>query len=150
MVRKITLQLMTFMALGTFAGALYLSGATGVAAQPAGGQANGAQDAPRPAPPRPPRTEELVKALGLNAQQATAVQGTLGAERDAMRALDEATRPQRDAIHAETRKKLAAALTAEQLKRYDDWREANRPPRPEGAGSRQADAPSNTRRNPTR
>ena len=98
---------------------------------------------------RPPRIDELLAALQLTPHQTTTVQNTIDSERVAMRALDEALRPQRDAIHDATRKKLATALTLEQMQRFDDWHIANRPPRPEAIRDRQPEAPVSTRRNQT-
>lgn len=142
MPRKIILQTMFVLALITFAGALFLFGTTTVSAQ---GSSPGAGDTHRPPPP--PRIEELVNSLRLTAAQTTAVQNLLSAERTAIRALDESLRPQRDAIHMKTRKELAATLTPEQLKRYDEWREAHRPPRPENDKTRQGEPPRNERHN---
>ena len=140
MLKKTILQTMFVLTLITFAGALFLFGTTTVSAQ---GSSPGAGDPHRP----PPRIEELVNSLRLTAAQTTAVQNLLSAERTAIRALDESLRPQRDAIHMKTRKELAATLTPEQLKRYDEWREAHHPPRPENDKPREGEPPSNDRRN---
>ena len=142
MLKKTILQTMFVLTLITFAGALLLFGTTTVSAQ---GSSPGAGDARRPPPP--PRIEELVNSLRLTVAQTTAVQNLLSAERTAIRALDESLRPQRDAIHMKTRKELAATLTPEQLKRYDEWREAHRPQRPENDKTRQGEPPNNDRRN---
>ena len=145
MLRKIILQAMFVLALITFAGALFLFGTTTVSAQ---ASSPGAGDTHRPPPP--PRIEALLNTLRLSAAQTTAVQNTLSTERTAIRALDESLRPQREAIHMKTRKELAAMLTPDQLQRYDEWRAAHRPPRPEHDAGRQGEAPSNDRRNSSR
>ena len=144
MLRKIVLETLFVLALVTFAGALYLFSITTVGAQTI--SERGRNDSP---PPRPARIDELLAALQLTPQQATKVQNTIDTERVAMRALDEALRPQRDAIHDATRKKLAAVMTLAQMQRYDDWRIANRPPRPEGTPDRQSNLPVYTHRNQT-
>lgn len=142
MLRKIILETLFVLALITFAGSLFLFSITTV-----GAQTTAVRD--RANTPRPPRMDDLLATLQLTQQQTTTAQNALEAERTAMHALDDALRPQRDAIHDATRKKLAAALTPEQLQRYDDWRNANRPPRPDGIRDRQSEAPVNTRRNQT-
>jgi len=136
MLKKLVLQLMFMLALGVFAGSLCLFGSLSVSAQPAGpGGMPGINGERWPA-----RLDELMTSLKLSSQQATSTQNILDSERQSMRALDESIRPQRDAIRQATRKKLAATLTPEQLARYDEWREANRPPHPqdEPAGNRPA------------
>lgn len=143
MLRKIVLETLFVLALITFVGSLYLFSITTVGAQTM--SAPGQSDAPR----RPPRIDELLAALQLTPQQTTALQNTIDTERVAMRALDEALRPQRDAIVEATRKKLAAALTPVQLQRFDEWRRTNRPPRPDGIRDRQSEAPNYTRRSQT-
>ena len=145
MLRKIILQAMFVLALVTFVSALFVFGSTTVGAQPSPAAGS---DAPRP--PRPPRIEELLNALRLTAAQTTVVQNTLNTERTAIRALDDSLRPQRDAIHLRTRGELALTLTPDQLKRYDEWREANRPPRPANEAGRPSEMPTNAHRNPTR
>ena len=144
MLRKIILQAMFVLALITFAGALYLFGATTVSAQ---ASSPGTGDTHRPPPPG---IEALLNTLRLSAAQTTAVQNTLSTERTAIRALDESLRPQREAIHMKTRKELAAMLTPDQLQRYDEWRATHRPPRPENDAGRQGEPPSNDRRNSSR
>ncbi len=143
MLRKIVLETLFVLALSTFVGSLYLFSITTVGAQTVG--AAGRNNTP----PRPPRIDDLLAGLQLTPQQTTAVQNTIDTERMAMRALDEALRSQRDAIHDATRKKLAAALTPAQMQRFDDWRNTNRPPRPDGVRGRQSEAPNYTRRNQT-
>ena len=132
MLRKSVLHAMFVLALIVFATSLVVFGTTTVSAQTAAARAGG--DAPRP--PHPPRIEELLNTLRLTTAQSTVVQNTLSAERTAIRAIDDSLRPQRDAIHLKTRKDLAAVLTPEQLKRYDEWRDVHRPP-PATAGQRQ-------------
>ena len=144
MLRKIVLETLFVLALVTFAGALYLFSITTVGAQTI--SVRGRNDSP---PPRPPRIDELLAALQVTPQQATTVQNTIDAERVAMRALDDALRPQREAIHDATRKKLAAVMTLEQMQRYDEWRIANRPQRPNGVRDRPSEASANTHRNQT-
>ena len=146
MLRKIVLETLFVLALITFVGSLYLFSITTVGAQTV--SARGRSDAPPP-PPRPPRIDELLAALQLTPQQTTTVQNTIDAERVAMRALDDALRPQRAAIHNATRNKLAAVMTFEQLQRYDEWRIANRPQRPNGVRDRPSEASANTHRNQT-
>lgn len=98
---------------------IFLLGALSAYAQPAG--------PPREAPPTP---QELTKLLKLSAKQAPEVQAIIDSERREMQALREATRAKADALHERTRAKLAKQLNAEQMGRYEEWREANRPPRP--------------------
>ena len=143
MLRKIVLETLFVLALITFVGSLYLFSITTVGAQVIGARGNS------DAPPHPPRIDELLAALQLTPQQTTTVQNTIDAERVAMRALDEALRPQRDAIHEATRKKLAVALTSAQMQRFDDWRSASRPPRPGDVRDRQSESSVYTRRNQT-
>ena len=143
MLRKIVLETLFALALITFVGALYLFSTTTVGAQTIGTRGNSN------APPRPPPIDDLLAALQLTPQQTTTVQNTIDSERVAMRALEEALRPQRAAIHEATRKKLAVALTSAQMQRFDDWRSANRPPRPGDVRERQSEAPMNNRRNQT-
>ena len=134
MLRKLVLQGFFLLALAVFAGALFMFGTLSATAQPVGeGQ-------------RPPRPEEMLKSLKLSGQQSTVVQNILDSERQAMMALNDSIRPQRDAIFQSTRKKLAATLTPEQLQRYDEWREANRPPRPnDGPGGARGNSPDGAR-----
>ncbi|MCY7387213.1 MAG: hypothetical protein LH481_03980 [Burkholderiales bacterium] len=140
MLRKIVLETLFVLAVITFFGALYLFSITEVSAQTV--SARGKSDAPL----RPLGLDELLAALQLTPQQTTTVQNTIDTERVAMRALDEALRPQRDAIVEATRNKLAVALTSAQMQRFDDWRSANRPPRPDGVRGRQSESPVTTRR----
>jgi len=144
MLKKIVLETLFVLAVITFVGALYIFSITTVSAQTISARGQNA------APPRPPRIDELLAALQLTPQQTTTVQNTIDTERVAMRALDEALRPQRDAIHEATRKKLAVALTSAQMQRFDDWRSASRPPRPDGARDWQSrfesESPVHTRR----
>lgn len=132
MFKKIALHLIFMLALGVFACSLVLFGSLAVSAQPAARSGNAVNDGPRPPP-----MEEMMSFVQLNAQQITVVRNILDSERQAMNALNESIRPQRDAIHQSTRKKLAATLSAEQLQRFDEWREANRPPRPQGDAARE-------------
>ena len=138
---------MLVLSLVTFASALFVFGTTTVGAQPS---PPGRGDLPRSQRPPPPRIDALLSALQLTAAQTISVQNTLNAERTAMRALDDALRVQREAIHSKTRVELAATLTPDQLKRYDEWREANRPPRPPNEPGRRTEMPSNDSRNPAR
>lgn len=143
MLRKLITRAMFVLAICTFSGALFVFGTISVSAEPL--NARGVDF------PQRQRTHDewLVDALRLPAQQATAVKNLLSAERTAMRAIDESTHPQRDAIHAENRIKLADVLTPEQLLRHDEWRKASRPPRLENAAGPQVDGAENSRRNPT-
>ena len=138
MLRKIVLETLLVLALITFVGSLYFFSISTVGARGIGDTA-----------PRPPRLDELLAALQLTPQQTTTVQNTIDAERVAMRALDEALRPQRDAIHEATRKKFVVALTSAQMQRFDDWRSASRPPRPGDVRDRQSESSVYTRRNQT-
>ena len=147
MVRKLVIHMMFVLALCVFAGALVVIGTMTAGAQPIGAPRN----SPLPAPPgNGPQLPLLASIPGLNDQQSVALRNALEAERAAMRALDESTRPQRDAIHATTRAKLATILTAAQLARYQEWRAARRPPPPprmmEGAAG-QADPGPDSQRN---
>ena len=147
MIIKILLRVMLVLSLVTFASALFVFGTTTVGAQPS---PPGRGDAPRPPRPPPPRIDALLSALQLTAAQTISVQNTLNAERTAIRALDDALRVQREAIHSKTRVELAATLTPDQLKRYDEWREANRPPRPPNEPGRRSEMPSNDFPQPVR
>jgi hypothetical protein len=144
MLRKIVLETLFVLALITFAGSLFLFSISTVGAQTAAVRTKGEIQ-----PPRPSRIDDLLAALQLTQQQATTVQNAIDTERTAMRALDDALRPQREAIHDATRKKLAAALSPEQMQRFEAWRTANRPPRPDGVRDRQLETPVNNRRNQT-
>ncbi len=136
MLKKIALHLMFMAALCVFACSLVLFGSLTAHAEQATRPGNDG--------PRPPQMEEMFSFVRLNAQQTTAVRNILDSERQSMNALNESIRPQRDSILQATRKKLAAALSADQLQRFDEWREAHRPPRPQGdaAGDRPAPAQS--------
>jgi hypothetical protein len=82
-----------------------------------------AQMPPPPGPPPGPApAAQLAGELGLNAAQTSKLEAALNAERSAMEKL----REERQRIHTSTREKLAAFLTAEQLKRFDEER-ARRP-----------------------
>ncbi len=78
------------------------------------------------------RTGALVNSLKLNAQQMASVKIIVDADRAASEELRQAMRTKIDALHATTKQKLAKILTAEQLGRYEEFKQANRPPRPEG------------------
>jgi hypothetical protein len=77
-----------------------------------------------------PTAQELSKLLKLSPKQAPEVQAIIDAERREMQELREAMRAKADALHERTRQKLAKQLNAEQIGRYEEWREVNRPPRP--------------------
>lgn len=142
---KMLWQFMLLTALVTFFGALFGLAGADVHAQPA--EPGGGQ---RPVAGNSTRVEDLFAAMRLTAQQTSSAQNTLDAERAAMRALDESVRAQRESIHAATRKKLATALTPEQLTRFDAWRRENRPQPPQGAmgGSRPQRSPDGNPRPP--
>jgi Spy/CpxP family protein refolding chaperone len=93
-----------------------------------------AQPVGQSAPPRegPPPTSDLTKTLKLTPKQVPEVEAILNAERKEMQSMREAMRAKADALHDATRQKLSKLLNAEQMGRYAEWREANRPPRPEG------------------
>ena len=133
MIRKLIPIALFVVALAVFAGSLLAFTTMTVQAQPA----------PRPqaaqGQPGMPM-EELLTALKLNGSQSSSVRNTLDSERTSMRALEESVRAQRAAIVMETRRKLTAMLSAEQLKAYDEWREAHRPP-PRPGEAPQNDAP---------
>ncbi len=82
----------------------------------------------QPAPPY----NELSTTLKLTTKQTPEVQAIVDAERREMQVLREAMRTKVDALHEATKQKLCKVLNAEQMGRYAEWREANRPPRPEG------------------
>ncbi len=125
MLRKVLFQSMFVLALCVFAGALMVIGSMTAGAQPAGSSRNAN---PPPSPGEGSRGPVLESILGLNDKQAVALLNALESERAAMHALEESLRPKRDAIRAATRSKLEATLSAAQLERYDEWREAHRPP----------------------
>ena len=76
-------------------------------------------------PQEPPPPGSMSRELGLNADQAKRFEAVLQAERTAMDKL----REERQRIHNNTREKLAAFLTAEQLKRFEAMRPGNAPVR---------------------
>jgi hypothetical protein len=104
---------------------IFLIGVLSAYAQPAG--------PPRDAPPTP---QDITKVLKLSAKQAPEVQAIIDAERREMHELREAMRAKADALHERTRQKLAKQLNAEQMGRFEEWREANRPPRPPASEGR--------------
>lgn len=147
MVRKVVIQMMFVLALCVFAGALVVIGTMTAGAQPIGAPRNSAL----PSATGDGAQKSLLEIIpGLSDQQSVTLRNALDSERTAMRALEESTRPQRDAIHAATRTKLATVLTTEQLARFEEWRAARRPPHPphvkDGAGG-QADAHPDLSRN---
>ncbi len=81
-------------------------------------------------PTRNTGNTEIARVLKLTPQQAASVQTLIDAERKAMHEMRESMRLNGDAIQSGTRQKLAKMLNAEQLGRYDEWKQANRPPRP--------------------
>jgi Spy/CpxP family protein refolding chaperone len=111
---------------------LMLGVATGYA-QPVGEPAQPPRDG-NGAPPREraDTATDLSKTLKLTPKQAPEVEAIISAERREMQAMREAMRAKADALHETTRQKLSKLLNAEQMGRYAEWREANRPPRPEG------------------
>lgn len=141
MLKKMVLQFIFATSVIVFAGALLMLGMMVAHAQPA--------DMNRSAPMRP---EELARALGLSAEQTVSFQNILDGQRKAMEALQEAIRPQRDAIRESTHQKLAKVMSASQLAAFEKWQQENRPPRPDGSGPggpnkpSQADTPSPSKR----
>ncbi len=105
---------MRFVTTLAIAGCLLMVGVYSAYAQPAG------------------QSSDLAKALNLTPKQTPEVQAIIDAERREVQALREAMRAKMDALHDATNKKLAKVLNTEQMGRYAEWREANRPPRPEG------------------
>jgi type IV secretory pathway VirB10-like protein len=92
-------------------------------------------------PRREPRQEltrdstssaEFARALKLTPQQTTSVEAIINAERKSMQELRQSMRTKSEAIQSNTKQKLTKILNAEQLGRYEEWKEANRPPRPDG------------------
>lgn len=66
----------------------------------------------------------IARELGLNAEQLKRFEAVMQAERASM----DKVRSERQRIHAQTRSQLAAFLTPEQLKRFDDARPGKEPP----------------------
>ena len=87
-------------------------------------------------PPERRASDDLAKTLKLTAKQSPAVEAIIAAERSEMHALREATRAKADAIQVNAKQKLAKLLNAEQLGRYEEWKQARRPPRPDGGPPR--------------
>jgi hypothetical protein len=77
-------------------------------------------------------TLELLSSLKLNAQQSKSVKAILEEDQKAAEEMRQAMRTKIDALHAATKQKLAKVLNAEQLGRYEEFKQANRPPRPPG------------------
>ncbi len=120
----------------TLAASIYGISITSAIAQP---QPNGRAKEPMGQPGSPPpashhaeKTMELLSSLKLNAQQSKAVKTILEEEQKAAEELRKAMRAKNDALHAATKQKLAKILNAEQLGRYEEFKQANRPPRPQG------------------
>jgi hypothetical protein len=104
--------------------------ASAYAQPPAGGRP---KDGASQAPDRnADKAAALMSSLKLSAQQAAAVKTILDADRAATDALRQEMRTKNEAVHATTKQKLAKILNAEQLGRYEEFKQANRPPRPEG------------------
>ena len=78
------------------------------------------------------KTADLLSTLKLNAQQTTSIKTILDADRAAFEELRQAMRTKSDALQVATKQKLAKILNAEQLGRYEEFKRANRPPRPQG------------------
>lgn len=88
-----------------------------------------AQSPDRPPPPK----IDFAGALGLDAKTAQAVDKVLREQHEKRRALDierHAAREKMEALRRETDQKLAAILSADQLKKLHDL--MPRPPRPDG------------------
>ena len=85
------------------------------------------------------RAAEMAKALKLSSTQAASMKTILDAEQAAMQAL----RTQRDTITRTTKQNLAKLLSAEQLGRFEEWKQTHRPPRPTGDGDRGGDRDAN-------
>ena len=75
---------------------------------------------------------DLLSTLKLNAQQTTSIKTILDADRAAFEELRQTMRTKSDALQVATKQKLAKILNAEQLGRYEEFKRANRPPRPQG------------------
>lgn len=130
---------MKFVTSIALAGCLFMIGIFSACAQ--------APTAPGGQPPERRVPDDLAKTLKLTAKQSPAVEAIIDAERSEMRALREATRAKADAIQANAKQKLAKLLNAEQLGRYEEWKQANRPPRFDGGQPRRdGDEPPSKRR----
>ena len=89
-----------------------------------------AQQVPVRPQPGPPPINALANAVGLDAQQTTAIQAIFDTEHQAMDALEDSIRPQRDAIMTASKQKIVNLLSADQLALFQTWQEAHRPPPP--------------------
>jgi hypothetical protein len=123
----------------SLAASIYGISITSAIAQPqqAGGHTKEQMGQPGSPPPaaagrNAEKTLELLSSLKLNAQQSKGVQKILEEEQKAAEELRQAMRAKNDALHAATKQKLAKILNAEQLGRYEEFKQANRPPRPQG------------------
>jgi hypothetical protein len=121
------------------AASIYGISITSAIAQPqqAGGRTKeqmGQPSSPSPVPTshHTEKMMELLNGLKLNAQQAKVVKAILAEDQKAAEELRQAMRTKNDALHEATKQKLAKVLNAEQLGRYEEFKQANRPPRPQG------------------
>ncbi len=76
----------------------------------------------------PPPFIELANALALTEAQVAPTMAIFETQREQMRALDEPTREQRKQIRAATQASLVAILSAEQMRKLEEFHASHRPP----------------------